>query len=68
MNIVITCFRAGARYKALKLAGNTYYTVCPWFFNPNLKTHRLIHFYNVVIHVTVQNQPKNPSDIGLPKE
>ena len=39
----------------------------PGVFNPNQKVHGLFHFYNAVMHKTVQNQLKKPSVIGLPK-
>ena len=44
------------------------YTQCaPGFSNPNQKVHGLFHFYNGVMHMTVQNQLKKLSIIGLPK-
>ena len=39
----------------------------PGFSNSNQKVHELFHFYDTVVHITVPNQLKKTSVIGLSK-
>ena len=55
-------------WKCFRKICRTYLAQCASAFsNPDQKSHRLFHFYIVVMYKKIQNQLKETSFIGLPK-